>query len=421
MALSTFITSVTGMQAQSYALDQISQNVANVNTTGYKKVETLFETQMTSYSEMASGDHFFSSGVVSRQMIDIAGVLNTTNSLYDLGISGEGFFVLERADQTLYSRAGDFQATYTTPTGYTAQEITYYSPTDCGVTTQSVPATYFSNSSGYYVMGWNYNDATGEYSSSLEPVIISPMEYYPGKATTEMSFKGNIDASATETQMLSFPIYDNNYSQKDMYMNWEPQDTENTWLVTIQIEGATVTSGQIEVSFDENGNLISPVPSTDISLTWDEGGGTSVNLDLSNFTQYAYNLSGEVLSQDGSGFGSLTGRSWDDNGVLSATYSNGVTIPVCKVALAQVTVPNNMVAVSDNMFAYSSDAGTLEIVDLQSSATSTTIEGGTLEASNVVLEDELANMIVTQRAYSSNAQSFTTANEMMEEAISIIA
>ncbi len=421
MTLATFVTSTTGMLAQSYALETISQNVANVSTVGYKEIETLFETQMTTYSDSGATSSYFSSGVVDRRMIDVAGVLSATNSIYDLGISGEGFFIVEGNNETLYTRAGDFQATYVAPAGYSAQEITYYQPTtDGGVTTQSVPATYYTNSSGYYVMGWNYDSSTGTYSSNLEPVIISPMEYYPGSATTEMTFKGNINSSSTSTQTLSFPIYDNDYSQKDMYLNWEPQSTENTWLVTVQIEGATVNTEPIEVSFDEFGNLTSPIPSTNIQLTWDDGTTRTVNLDLSNFTQFSQTTSGEVLSQDGSGFGMLTGQSWDDNGVLNATYSNGVTIPVCKVALAQVTVPNNMEAVTGNMFAYTAMAGDLEIVDLQNTVTSTTIEGGMLESSNVALEDELTNMIVAQRAYSSNAQSFTTANEMMEEALGIM-
>lgn len=420
MALGTFVTSTMGMHSQSHALEQISANIANVNTVGYKKVETRFETQMTKFNEIGTDSHLFSAGVVDRRMVDVAGVLNTTNSIYDLGISGQGFFIVEGQNQTLYSRAGDFQATAVTPQGYKPQTVTYYKPTESGVVTQSSPASYFTNASGYYVMGWNYNNDNEAFSSTLEPVIISPMEYYPGHKTTQMSFKGNINAAATETQLLKFPIYDNDFTQHNMMMKWEPQNDANTWLVTIDIDGASVGSEPIQVTFDSNAKLTSPVPSTDLQITWEDGTAGTVTLDMRHFTQYANTLNGEVLSQDGKGFGSLVSTAWDENGVLNATYSNGSSIPVCKVALAQVQVPNMMEAVSGNMFAYNENAGNLEVVDLQNTLTETTVQGGKIESSNVTLEEEFTNMIVTQRAYSSNVQTFTTANEMTQEAINIL-
>lgn len=420
MALGTFVTSTMGIHSQAHALEQISANIANVNTVGYKKVETRFETQMTKFNEIGTDSHSFSAGTVDRRMVDIAGILSSTGSMYDLGISGKGFFVVEGQNETLYSRAGDFQATAVPPSGYKAQTVTYYKPTDGGVITQSSPATYFTNASGYYVMGWNYNNDAEAFSSAFEPVIISPMEYYPGHQTTEMSFKGNIDASATETQLLKFPVYDSQYNQHSMMMRWEPQDDANTWLVTIDVEGAAVGSEPIKVTFDENAKLTSPVPSTTLQLAWKNGGSSTISLDLQHFTQYANTLNGEVLSQDGKGFGTLVGTSWDENGVLNATYSNSTSIPVCKVAIAQVQVPNMMEAVSGNMFAYTENAGNLEIVDLQNTLTETTVQGGKIESSNVSLEEEFTNMIVTQRAYSSNVQTFTAANEMTQEAIDIL-
>ncbi len=419
MALGSFVTSTMGMHAQSHALEQISSNIANVNTVGYKKVNARFETQMTKFNEIGTDSHYFSAGNVDRRMVDIAGILSPTGSMYDLGISGQGFFVVEGQNETLYSRAGDFQATATPPAGYRAKSVTYYKPTDGGVVTQSSPANYFTNASGYYVMGWNYNNDAEAFSSAFEPVIISPMEYYPGHQTTEMSFKGNIDASSNETQLLKFPVYDSKYNQHTLAMKWEPQDNTNTWKLNISIDGATVAGDAIEVMFDENAQIVSPKV-TDIQVAWDDGGAGTIKLDLQHFTQYANTLNGSVLSQDGKTFGRLTTTTWDSDGVLNAGYSNGVSVPVCKVAIAQVQVPNMMEAVSGNMFAYNQNAGNLEIVDLQNTLTETTVEGGKIESSNVSLEEEFTNMIVTQRAYSGNVQTFTTVNEMTQEAISIL-
>lgn len=420
MTIGTFVTSSMGMHSQAHAMEQISANIANVNTIGYKKVETRFETLVKEYNEIGIDSHYFSANTVDRRMVDVNGQLQTTNSIYDLALSGKGFFVVEGQNNTFYSRAGDFQATAVTPVGYPEQSVTFYKPSENGVITQSAPASYFINSSGYYVMGWNYNNEAEAFSSSLEPVIISPMEYYPGHQTTQMSFKGNINAAATDTQLLKFDIYDNDFSQHNMTMKWTPQNDANTWLVSIDIDGAAVTSEPIKVTFNEHGKLTSPIPSTTLNVAWDNGGSSSVTLDLEHFTQYTNALHGEVLSQDGKGFGVLTSTKWDEKGVLNATYSNGSSIPVCKVAVAQIQIPNMMEAVSGNMFAYNQNAGNLEILDLQENRTETTVLGGKTESSNVSLEEEFTNMIVSQRAYSSNVKTFTTVNEMTQEAISIL-
>ena len=420
MTIGTFVTSTMGMHSQSHAMEQISANIANVKTTGYKKVDTRFETFIKEYNYIGLDTHYMTSNPVDRRMVDLNGQLQVTDSIYDLAITGKGFFIVEGQNNTLYSRAGDFQATAVTPNGYTAKSVTFYRPSDAGVVTQSVPATYFINSSGYYVMGWNYNSEAEAFSYSLEPVIISPMEYYPGHQTTQMSFKGNIDAAATDTQLLKFPVYDSSFTQHNMTMKWEPQSDANTWVVNIDVDNGAVSSAPITVTFNETGQLVSPKPSADMTINWNDGGTSTISLDFQHFTQFAHALNGEVLSQDGKGFGRLTSVKWDENGVLNAAYSNAANIPVCKVALAHIQVPNMMEAVSGNMFAYNQNAGNLEVIDLQNTRTETTVQGGSKEASNVSLEEEFTNMIVSQRAYSSNVKTFTTVNEMTQEAISIL-
>ena len=420
MTIGTFVTSTMGMHSQSHAMEQISANIANVNTVGYKKVDTRFETFIKEYTMMGSDMHYLTSNPVDRRMVDLGGQLKTTDSIYDLAITGKGFFIVEGQHETLYSRAGDFHATSITPEGYPTKEVTYFKPGEGGVVTQSAPATYFTNTSGYYVMGWNYDMSSEAFSSSLEPVIISPADYYPGHQTTQMSFKGNINPASQDTQMLKFAVYDNDFKQHGMTMKWVPQPEANTWQVSIDIDGAAVNSEPLKVVFNQNGQLISPIPSTEINVTWENGISAPIKMNMQHFTQYATLLTGEVLSQDGKGFGSLTSVSWDQNGVLNAAYDNGAKVPVCKVAVAQIQVPNMMEAVSGNMFSYNRNAGNLEVVDLQNTRTETTVQGGQTESSNVSLEEEFTNMIVSQRAYSSNVQTFTTVNEMTQEAINIL-
>ena len=159
-----------------------------------------------------------------------------------------------------------------------------------------------------------------------------------------------------------------------------------------------------------------------LQVQWNDGGSSTIEVDISKITQYSTALIGDVTTQDGKPFGELVSRKWDSNGVLTAYYGNGSTLNVCKLAVAQVQVPNMMEAVSGNMFAYNARAGELDIVDLENSPNQrmTEILGGTLEGSNVRLEDEFTRMIITQRAYSGSANAFTTGNEMLQEAIGIL-
>lgn len=236
-----------------------------------------------------------------------------------------------------------------------------------------------------------------------------------------MAVKGNIPADATDTQMLKFGVYDTDFKQHGLVTKWSRVENTNSWSVELSLQdGGAVTSGPIEVQFDEMARMIKPTDSVSVSVDWGNGRTGEIALDLTKMTQYASALNGTVYDQSGKGFGALTGTSWTNEGVLIASYSNGASLPVCKIAVAQVQVPNSMEAVSGTMFAYTPEAGNLEIVDLQETLTETTISGGILESANVSLEEEFTDLVTCQRAYSGSVNAFTTTNEMTQEAIRIL-
>ena len=422
MAIGAFTTSIMGMNAQAHAMGQIGTNVANVSTTGYKKSETLFETKMTVYSNMRQDFNSFSAGVVDRRFVDISGQLTNTGSIYNLALDGQGFFVVNDGQNTFYTRAGDFEATTTTPKGMPPREITMWRPESVGRATQRGQVAYLKNAAGYYVMGWNA-DEQGQFTSpTLEPVVITPQDYYRGHASTNVVLKGNLDASADKTQLLSFPVYDNAYNAQSFRLTATPVGNADTWDIAAIVGNANgVTLSPPQVRFDANAQIVEP-PDGKVTaqITWEDGSQSGITLDLKMVTQYANTSECSVLKQDGQAYGNFKTLSWDEDGVLSATYDNGAKISLCKVAVAKVTVPNNMEAISGNMFSYSRACGDLRIVDLAEADTSTSVAGNMLERSNVILEDEFSRMIVTQRAYSGNTKTFTTVNEMLQDTISII-
>lgn len=422
MTLGVFTTSIMGLNAQSHAMGQISTNVANVNTVGYKKAETLFETKMTIYNHAAQDKNSYSAGVVDRRYVDVAGQLSETGSVYNLALNGQGFFIVDNGRDTYYSRAGDFSTTAVTPAGMPPQEVEVYNPEGNGVLTKSAAASYLINGSGYYVQGWNA-DIHGNFSTTLEPVVVSPSEYYPGHATTQMALKGNVNArEMTSQQIISFPIYDSSFKAQSANLMFDHTTDADTWAVSMKLQGAaSVALNPPEIRFDANAKLVSPADGVvQAQIVWEDGSSSTVSMDMKSVTQYTGVTQGSVLSQDGASYGSFTNLEWDANGVLSANYDNGVSVAVCKIAIAKVQVPNSMEAISGNMFAYSRECGNLDIVDLEATDASVQVSGGWLERSNVALEEEFSKMIITQRAYSSNTKTFTTINEMTQEAISIL-
>lgn len=422
MTIGVFTTSIMGMNAQSHAMGQISANVANVSTTGYKKTETLFETKMSIYSNTTADKNSLSAGVVDRRFVDISGQLVETGSIYNLALDGQGFFIVDDGDNTFYTRAGDFEATTVTPKGTTPKEITMWYPEELGKATQKGAVSYLKNGSGFYVMGWNADEQGLFTSNTLEPVVITPQEYYPGHASTQIQLKGNLNSSAETQQTLSFPVFDNHFSAKSFVLKATPNHSEGTWSLggTAQ-DAASVTIIPAEIRYNSMAKIVEPADGKiTAQIAWNDGSVADVTLDLTHLTQYASTSNCSVLKQDGKAYGNFRTLEWTEDGVLLANYDNGSQIPLCKVAVAQVSVPNNMEAISGNMFAYSRACGDLNIIDLAEAETMTSLAGRTLENSNVILEDEFSRMIVTQRAYSGNTKTFTTVDEMLKEAISIL-
>lgn len=421
MTIGAYVTSTMGMHSQSHSLQQISMNVANVTTTGYKKVDPRFETFMTVYNEIGSDSHYFSAANVDRRMVNIAGQQSNTSSIYDVAITGDGFFMVTGDKQSYLTRAGNFTTTVVPPEGYPQRTVTFNRPAATGVVTQTNAVSYLTTPDGCYVMGWNYNPETETFSGDLEPITITPEEYTDGHQTTRLALTGNIPSNAQETKLLKFGVYDNEFKQHSFTTAWTKSENKpDSWIVDFSMEDGAVTSGSIEVSFDDRGNLISPIPNTVVSVDWGNGQAGSITMDLREITQFSTVLTGAIKSQDGKGWGGLMNMEWDQNGVLNAKFTNGANIPVCKLAIAKVPSPNLLEAASGNMFAYTTEAGEAEVFDLEHTRTETQIAGGWLENSNVSLEEEFTNMVITQRAYSSSVNAFTTVNEMVQDAISIL-
>lgn len=411
-------TAVSGLQAQASKLSAVGDNVANSDTTGYKRVQTAFSSLVV--GSVGTGS-YNSGGVQSTttQTISQAGSYQSTTSNTDLAIQGSGYFVVQDTSGNIFlTRAGDFTADKN---------------------------GYLVNSSGYTLMGYSY--ANGEPASvingfeGLVPVKVQD-DTLSATATTSGTIKGNLnsnttavdstaklpgdnDATSVYSYKSSVVAYDSlgNANQYDLYYT---KTDDNTWTVNVfRTSEATASTnfpytngslGETELDFDPSTGKVSSGGSlsfTDNSID----PAQTIALDLSGMTQ---------LGSDNSSTGTVNGNkasasasvAIDTNGNIVATYGDGTTSSLYKVALATVASPDNLKSVSGTAYQVTADAGTV-VVGFANTGSFGSINSKTLEASNVDLASELTNMIQSQRSYSANSKVFQTASDMMDTLIGL--
>lgn len=399
MALSIFTPSCTGMSAQSQALETVSTNIANIRTTGYKVSETMFYTLLGSQPIVKGNQSGLSSshtdidgvGYYNRNLIDMQGVVTSTGGNYDVAINGTGnaFFMVKDGEDVYYTRAGDFE-------------------------TRTVDGkTYLITSGGLRVQGFPALEGGGFGSNPEDIEIISP-ETIPPTPTSEMSITANVPADETSSS-YALTIYGEQYDGRTMNMKFDKVEGQNNiWDVSFVIEDGTVTTSEpVEVLFDANGQLVSP-KNIDINIAWEDGTSQTVNIDISNMTQYTGSNELTNVTQDGMQSGRFS-KSWiDENGVVQAVYSNGKTFNNAKLALVGFSAPNNLYPVSGTLFEAYPDAGESTYLE-----TSGLIQSQALESSTANVEEEFSTMMIVQRAYSLNATAFTTSDEMLQELVNL--
>ncbi len=432
-------TAISGLTAQSAAFGNISDNVANSQTTGYKEVETSFVDYLTT-STTAVNDP----GAVVAQpdyLNNIQGTITQVTNPLALAIAGQGFFAVSQQTgeansiptfnpQQFYSRAGDFQLN---------------------------SSGYLINSAGEYLNGWSVDPASGiANQNSLAPIQVTQTVYNP-VATSSVTLSANLPATpASGTGTSAAPIS----SDIDVYhslgtvhtitLNWV-QTSANNWSVQVNCpDSATPDCGTADVSFGPSatgddiapsgtiGNLavdatdpggVSVSTATDgtpaaVSFNADFGtGNQAITLNLGNYggtngvTQYAgtqYNLEG--LTQNGVPPGSFAGVTPQANGDIVVNYNNGQTRTIAQVPLVTFNAPNALQRQDGQSFTATLGSGT-PLAEVASTNGAGNLVTGSVESSNVDIATEFSNLIVAQQAYSANAKMVTTAQQMLETTV----
>ena len=423
-----FHNGVAGMLAFEQGMGAISDNIANQNTVGYKKVDTLFSTLLGQTERTVKhGDAASASlqarniaGVkpTTRSLVDVQGTILGTNRPYDMAISGQGMFmfssgtiddagVLTLDPEILYSRAGDLSP--------------FVGLINDGAGTLTADgSTYLTNKNGQYLLAQTYTTADilagTEPSGSFVPVQTSDQNAFTGQATTAAALSAVIPASGATT--VSTPLYfvDVNGDQVGMTLEFSNPvvvaGTSTTWDVSTYDENGTLvatTAGA--VVFDSSGVL-----TTGTNLIHTQS-GTTFDIDLSDVVMLGDSPSGTTAqavqisySHDGLPAGAFEGLQIREDGLIFGKYSGGVTQPLYRIPLASFSNPNALMSLAGNMYEVTSESGdpTLRFPGDQFAH----LVLNSVENANVDLADSFSQMIIIQKAYSSAATVVRTADEM---------
>ena len=395
MTIASFIPSVTGMSAMSHAQQTVAENIANMNTTGYKQNETLFYSLLGSSGLNAGAQSGLNSsrtaidgvGYYDRTNISIEGSVQSTGNVFNLAINGNSnaFFSLNDGYGNIYyTRAGDFNK---------------LSQDD---------VTYLVSQSGLYVQGFASINGEDQFATTPSDIIIDAPQTIPQKETTQASIIANVPAKDVDSSVYSVRIYSQNYDGANLNMVFNKiEGQENSWNVSFELEDGTAVGSTTEVVFNTDGTIKTP-ENIDVAITWDDGSTSNVNIDISKMTQYGESSQITNIQQNGFPSGNLVSIGFEKDGVLRAYYSNDSEVSIAKIALTSFAAPENLTPINNTLFEANGETGETYFTEADG-----VIVPESLESSSVNLEEEFSRMIVVQRAYSLNAQSFIVNNEML--------
>ncbi|MBT2683027.1 flagellar hook-basal body complex protein [Bacillus sp. ISL-37] len=397
--LRSMYSGISGMKNFQTKLDVIGNNIANVNTYGFKKGRVTFKDTMnqtisgaSAATENKGGKNPMQVGLGSTiatiDMIDTQSSLQTTGRALDLAISGDGYFVVKQGQSQMYTRAGNF----------------------------------YLDDNGTLVTGEGNKVQSLNANGQLEDITVNVNALLPAKVTTELVMKGNLpkDAKGASELLQQLKIVDNDGIEH---------------VIDMKISPVTASTGDWKLSFVDKSLPVDPndptanvvevdikVPTNDIEsagLLINKGGVATpftVALPLNALTIDGGSLDANAYP-DGNTQGALESFNIGSTGEINGVFSNGLVLTLGQLALAKFSNTSGLSKVGNNTFQESVNSGTANINVAGEGRGS--IAAGALEMSNVDLSEEFTEMITAQRGFQANTRIITTSDEILQELVNL--
>jgi len=395
--LDSIYSAYTGLLSFNDALNVLSNNVANMNTPGFKSSDVTFRDLFYKYSSDGGQQSTLNSQVgegtqTGGTRVNFAdGQLGNTGNPLDVGISGNGFFVLKDATSTYYTRAGQFDVD---AKGYLIDKTS-------GARVQAITS-----------------------GKQLQDIQLSTVQTSPAKATATVNFVGNLSRGATSDQISSITVYDSVGGSHTLSLSLANADaaTAGVWQVQVQDEnGATIGTG--EIHFNADGSPATGFNTVTFSLAPANVAATQITLNFGDPGSFlaATNFSGgttsdlKVNNQDGYAAGSLLNTTVDAQGFVTLKYSNGQTNKGPQLALAWFNNLQGLREFGNELF--TNPTGMPVILGSANGQVMGTLTSNEVELSNVNLTQQFTELVIIQRGYQSSSQVISVANQMIQQLV----
>lgn len=411
--MSFFSTPLSGLNASSAALQSVSNNLANLNTNGYKSQSVSFSDVFYQTNGANGNGEPLQTGLgvqVSATVRNLSdGPVSATGIESNMALEGNGYFVTKQnSGQIGYTRAGDFTKN---------------------------PQGQLSTLSGQLVMGYPVVNGAVNTLAALQPLNVSSATSSPATATTSFQVTANLDATSAVGTSYNSPIsvYDSLGTAHKLTVQYT-KTASNQWsydvsLPSSEIQGGTGTSTSVasgSLAFDANGAITSPtsVPSITIGPFADGAAALKPAWNLVDssgnplVTQTATNSTNSATYQNGNAAGTLKSFTLLTDGTVEATFTNGQNRAIGQVAVANFSNPEGLQMNGNNTYLETTGSGAA-VVGTAGSGGRGTIVGGSVEQSNVDVAAEFAKMIVAQRSYEANAKSITAFDQVEQATIAM--
>lgn len=384
--LRSLYSGISGLRAHQTMLDVTGNNIANVNTAGFKASSTQFQDTLSQMTQGASGPQAETGGSNPAQIglgVRVAGVSTnfaqgssqSTGRATDMMISGDGFFVTSKGGQQLFTRAGAFN------------------PDAAG---------QLVSPDGGILQGWTAVNGVVNTGGPVGNLSLNANTLVPASATTQVTVDGNLPSDGTPGAPLErvVKVYDGTGAERNLTLTFTRNG--NDWTVSGN-DGSGPSSTTL--SQDASGNLTPANASLAV-------GGITVN--LGGISAFAGLTSLAVSGQNGSAAGKLESFTLGNDGSLIGSFSNGVKQVLAKIALAKFTNPSGLEKAGGSSYVATANSGGVQLGGAGDAGIGS-LSGGSLEMSNVDLSQEFTNLIVAQRGFQANARIITTSDEVLQE------
>lgn len=426
----------SSLKAHQQRLDVISNNIANVNTTGFKASRATFSDQFSQSFNLGSAPSNIAAGGIggidplqiglgvklSAVKVNFSqGAIQTTNRPLDLALQGEGYFVLRYNGQERFTRAGSFSF--------------------------DTDGNLVDGATGAYVQGYNLEtdsagrvlkDSTGNnrLNRAVTNVQVAPTFKSAPRQTQNIQVSGNLNAGSTAGDAFntSITVFDNQGGTHQLNLRFTKNATVNVFDMQATVDGSTtpISGVPTSITFSDDGTLSTPLDFTLTAANLNTALGTSAPFDattpkdilvtladsgnvLGGLTQFAGQNTATVREQDGYGSGEISQISVNQSGGIIGSFTNGQSELLGQVVVGKFTNPGGLVRNGNSFFTVSPNSGLPNLGTAVEIFPSTSISSGSLEESNVDLTEEFTDLISTQRAFEAASRTVTISDQFLQE------